>query len=135
MTREITSLLFLLTAPIIASGADGYRLCVSSAEQHHENQTLLEAAGIGKSNFRYEIQIGDGAKVWTTPDSGFEYELETAGPRYLVKIKRHGIFVESFWIDFEDWSTNALCLWFKTLYETWSVWSLETSGHLCDCDR
>ncbi len=129
----IAAVTIFLASPAIADGAPPYRLCVSSAPKHHEKMTLLEAVGVAKGDYRYGIQIDDGPKLMTDSESGFEYELQSAGPKYLVKIERHGKLVESFWIDFESRDTDALCLWYKPLYETWSVWRLDKSGHLCDC--
>lgn len=134
MALRLTSFLLLICVPLVTLGAE-YRLCVSRAEEHHENKSLIEALGITKPDFEYSIQVNDGPKRATNPDSGFEYPLTSPESRQLVKIERAGKLAESFWIDFDKYETDALCLWFKPLYETWSVWELGQSKHLCDCPQ
>jgi len=134
MAFRITSFLLLICVPLITVGAE-LRLCVSRAQEHLENKSLMEALGITKADFEYSIQVNDGPKRPTHSESGFEYPLKSSETRQIVKIERAGKLVESFWLDFDKYESNAVCLWFKPLYETWSVWELNQSRHLCDCPQ
>ena len=128
-------LLALVFAPpsLLAEGNRDLRLCVSSAAKHAENKSLFETALPSISGFSYFVKVDDGAPMETHAESGFEYPLSTDGSRFLVQISDKDGPKESFWIDYAELGTSSACLWFKPLYETWSVWPLSKSEHLCDC--
>jgi hypothetical protein len=134
MTRTLAALLFLLAYPTIGNGDDSGRFCVSSAEQHPENMSFLEYLGLARNDFQYTIQLDDGPQLPTNPKSGFTYPLDDVEATFLVKIRRDDEIVEAFTVDLAKFEANQACLWFKPLYETWSLWELQKSKHLCDCD-
>ena len=53
--------------------------------------------------------------------------------RHRVQIKQGGRLKESFVFSFSDHNTGNLCLWFRSLYE---IWSLSPPGRMrwCRCD-
>lgn len=52
---------------------------------------------------------------------------------HMVVIRQNGVRSSSFKLTFAD--DRAKCLWFNSLYETWSLWSLSMAKHLCDCEQ
>ena len=134
MTRHFATLLVLLSIPVAAQATATPRLCVSSASEHHKNIHLAEISGRAVEPLEYSVQIDDGPIVQVLEAGGFEYTLKDPRPRIRVKIRNHGSMAESFWLRLDRYESRQVCLWFKPLYHTWSVWPLEKSRHLCDCD-
>lgn len=135
MTRTLLLVvLVIMPQSLLAEGNSNLRLCVSSAAKHLENKSLFEVALPSTSDFSYFVKVDDGPRVETNAESGFEYPLPMNGSRFLVQISDRDGPQESFWIDYADLGTESACLWFKSLYETWSVWPLNKSKHLCDCE-
>lgn len=57
----------------------------------------------------------------------FDYSADKS---IKVVVKDNGKAIESFFVVPSKYSDGA-CVWFKSLYDTWSVWKLEESKHLC----
>lgn len=134
MTRITATLLFLLFLPVAVHGTGENRLCVSEAKDHHKNISYAELLGKPFKPLDYSVQVGDGPIVEVQQNDGFDYPLKNTDSRILIEIRLRGEMVESFWLDYERYESSELCLWFKPLYHTWSVWRLNRSRHLCDCD-
>ncbi len=136
MTRLLTLLAALMLTPhsLHAESEGQLKLCVSSAAKHLENKSLFEVAQPSKSDFFYFVKVGAGPKLQTNAVSGFEYPLPIEGSRFLIQISDEDGLLESFWVDYANLETDSACLWFKSLYETWSLWPLSKSRHICDCE-
>ena len=94
--------------------------------------SLANPTGGGRT-FNYSIQIDKGP---ITPVSNEKAKLISGlslGQRHPIKIRRDGKLVESFTFTFEKQGSNKLCLWFKSLYETWTLWTEKEAGKLCRC--
>lgn len=79
--------------------------------------------------YRYEIKAGDIAfyQNSTKPQCAkFQYS-----DRVLVLVQNFYIVEQSFVLDLAKYETGA-CIWFKALYESWSVWELNESKHICE---
>ena len=114
------------------SFASDIKLCVSKAENSPKRAVTIQP-GDKMPPFDYSIQVGEGPNIKTNQNKGFIYPIESKENRYLVKVYNANKLKSSFWLSFEEYETSELCLWFNSLYETWSVWALEKSKHLCDC--
>ncbi|MFC1838955.1 hypothetical protein ACFL1N_05190 [Thermodesulfobacteriota bacterium] len=85
-------------------------------------------------NHEFSIQIDDGIILPVPYGVNKKYERIKTGERHLLIIRDKGKIIESFWFSFENYNTEKLCLWFKPMYLTWSIWPQKNSKHLCKCD-
>jgi hypothetical protein len=81
----------------------------------------------------YSVQIGGRPAVKVSATSGVKIGGLSLGRRHLVKIYGDGELLESFRFRFADYSSRELCLWFKSMYETWSLWEAKNGGAECRC--
>lgn len=108
-------------------------ICVMAIEKASSGeQSLANPAGGGRV-FEYTVQVDD-----RKPSSvSFERNVLLAdlatSRRHLVVIRNQGRRVSSFWFDFESAGDRRLCLWFKELYETWSLSPAKHLGGRCGC--
>jgi hypothetical protein len=86
----------------------------------------------GNRSFDYTIQIGS-RKVAASTERTVAIDGLSLNKTHLVKILRDGKLVESFRFNFIKQGSNHLCLWYKSLYETWSLWPAKGSKDNCRC--
>jgi hypothetical protein len=135
MTRIIIVMLIFSGLLIPAQANSDFRLCVSKVEKHHKNIWLEKVEGGKIRPFDYSVQVDVGPIIATDNSQGFEYPIDYSKSKYLIKIRNAETIVESFWLESALGARTEQCLWFKSFYETWSVWELSRSRHLCDCDE
>jgi hypothetical protein len=81
--------------------------------------------------FDYRVQVDDGPVVVPSAEESTPYSYTNDEP--LVKIWLGGKVVESFRID-KDWLAEGRnCIYFKNLYETWTVAEKWQAERLCSC--
>ena len=104
-------------------------ICVSPVEVHPKYKSgSMEDRG---RTTDYEVRVGDSEKKKLSSSSSTLFTGFDIGNRYLVKIYYEGTLDQSFWHEFKG--NNQYCLWYKSLYFTWSVWPQNISAHLCAC--
>ncbi len=79
--------------------------------------------------FDYRVQVDDGPIIEPAEDTSTPYEFDSEQP--LVKIWLGDELVESFYVSSEDLADGRNCLWFYSMYETWSI----TDQRSCSCDE
>ena len=132
-SRFILGFFFSLFSFFVFGQSSG-RVCIGKIPESNDEPISLHNANGGARVFDFSVQIdkGDIKKISGNESVLFE-DLET-NAKHLVIIRNQGKITESFWFDFETYKSNALCLWFKPLYEAWSLWKIEDSAHICNCN-
>ena len=105
------------------------KLCVSSAKESIKRDFFMPP----NKPFDFAVQVDDGPIIKTKRESGFVYPVKNGKDKHLVKVYNEGKVESSFKFSFSQYGANELCMWFKPYYETWSLWKLKDSRHLCDC--
>lgn len=130
----LVAVLIVISSCSVWANEFGY-ICVAPVpEPNNGDITLANPMGGGRE-FNFSIQIDKGEIKEIPHKTNVQFtklELET---KHLVIIRNNREIIESFWFSFEDYGSNDLCLWFKSLYETWTLWPLKTSKHICKCDN
>jgi hypothetical protein len=96
-------------------------VCVSSVPKRNSGPISLGNPDGGNRSFNYTIQIGS-QKVNASTERTTAIDGLSLNKTHLVKILRDGKLVESFRFNFAKKGSNHLCLSYKSLYETWSLW-------------
>lgn len=82
-------------------------------------------------SFDYKVQVDDGPVITPSETKSTKYEISTERP--LVKIILGKKVIESFHVKNKWLKEGRNCIYFKNIYETWSVvekWQAEKS---CSC--
>jgi len=81
--------------------------------------------------FDYKVQVDEGPIVTPSETESTKYKLSTQKP--LVKILLGERVVESFYVKPEWLAEGRNCIYFKNIYETWSVVEKWQADKLCTC--
>jgi len=81
--------------------------------------------------FDYKVQVDDGPIIVPSETDSTKYPISTQRP--FVKIFLGDKVVESFYVEQEWIAQGRNCIYFKNLYETWSVVDQWQAGKLCGC--
>ena len=135
MTPAVALLILITAIPSNVAAENTQRLCVSAVAKSSKTIWAEEHGQTPVRPFQYSVQIDDGPIIETDSAKGFEYPIVGPNPRRLIKIRNAGTLAESFWVNFEKFDSAQLCLWFNSLYRTWSIWTLEESRHICACQQ
>ena len=115
-------------SPVTETGV----VCVSTVPKPNSDPISLGNPDGGDRSFNYTIQIGS-QKVAASTERAVAIDGLSLNKTHLVKILRDGKLVESFRFNFAKEGSNHLCLWYKSLYETWSLWPAKSSKDKCRC--
>lgn len=115
------------------SGALQGSICVTAVPGSNQESITLANPGGGGRDFAYSIKIDDAPPKAVSHVKGIKFSGLALNRSHTIKIIRGGKVVESFKFSFEKEKSSRLCLWFKSLYETWSLWDANSARHLCDC--
>jgi|SRR5262245_4371746 len=107
-------------------------VCVSPVPKPNSGPMSLGNPDGGNRSFNYAIQIGS-RKVTASTERSVKIDDLSLNKTHLVKILRDGKLVESFRFNFTKEGSNHLCLWYKSLYETWSLWPAKGNKDKCRC--
>src|SRR5262245_516331 len=107
-------------------------VCVSTVPKSNSKPISLGNPDGGNRSFNYTIQIGS-RKVSASTERAVTIEGLSLNRTHLVKILRDDKLAESFRFNFTKEGSNHLCLWYKSLYETWSLWPAKSSKDKCRC--
>jgi len=108
-------------------------VCVSPVPKPTNGEMSLANPAGGNRTFNYSIQVGNGVIKPVIQKAGTRITGLVLKQSHLLKIRRDGKLVQSFRFTFEKEGSNQLCLWFKSLYETWSLWTVKEAGNKCAC--
>jgi hypothetical protein len=95
-------------------------------------KSLANPAG-GNTISIYSIQVDNMSRVVASNDRPVRIPSISTSKKHLVKIIGDGKVVQSFWLNFGKFKTKDLCLFFNSLYETWSLWDGKGGPSICTC--
>src|SRR5262245_59591651 len=101
-------------------------VCVSAVPKPNSEPISLGNPDGGGRSFNYVIQIAS-RKIAASTERTVAIDGLSLNKTHLVIILRDGKVVESFRFNFAKEGGNHLCLWYKSLYETWSLWPAKSS--------
>ena len=119
----ILLILLLISAPVIAD-----ELCFSPVKKKKGDKSTKRKFF---QSFDYKIQVDDGPIIQPSSEDSTSYEFHTDSP--VVKIWLSGKVVESFRVSKDLLSEGRNCIYFKNMYETWSVVEAWQAKKLCSC--
>lgn len=123
---KILFFFFLLIIPVL-SNADA--LCFSPVKEKEGDKSTKRSF---LQSFDYQVQVDSGPIIKPSETESTKYEIATKSP--LVKIILSGDVVESFYVKSEWLEQGRNCIYFKNLYETWSVVEKWQAKKLCKCN-
>lgn len=118
--------------PAAAESSNG-TICIASVPRPTAGGISLGNPTGGNRVFDLSVQIDDGPLHPTSHDKGVRVAGLSTKLRHLVKIRNQNRLLHSFYFNFAEYKSKDLCLWFKPLYETWSLWTAKDARGLCDC--
>ena len=113
--------------------ANAGSVCIAPVPRPTSGEKSLYNPTGGNSISVYSVRIDDRLPVVTSDSSPLKISGLAPRRKHLVKIIGDGELKESFRFKFSSYSSNKLCLWFKPLYETWTLWEAKNSGAECQC--
>jgi len=120
--------ILLITLAIISVSVRAVEICIAPIPVATDgNRSLSNPTGRVKP-YDLSVHIHDRViQQGIVASDCFEY---THDKSIKVVIKDHDKAIESFFVNPLNYQ-NGACIWFKSLYDTWSVWALKDSKHLC----
>lgn len=129
----LVALVMLLGAPpaIAATTGGNGTLCISPVPKSNSAETSLGNPSGGSRDFNFSVRVDQRAPVVVSTTQPVEIGNLQLRKKHRVVILRSGKRDQSFSFTFESRGGAKLCLWFKALYETWSLDSTPRSS--CKC--
>ena len=120
--------LILILLILISSQVKAGELCFSPVKERKGDKSTKRSFF---QPFDYRIQVDDGPVVKPSSESSTSYEFSSDSP--MVKIYLGDKIVESFRVRKEWLEEGRNCIYFKNMYETWSVVEAWQAKKLCSC--
>ena len=117
--------------PVPATGS----VCVAAVEPPNAREKSLANPAGGNCVQHYSIRIDDLPLVQTAPDKGFRTAPLEYSKKHVVRIFGDGKQVGSFYFKFTDYNSSDLCLFFDSLYQTWHLREMKSTGKWCSCEK
>ena len=129
-------LLFLLfpALPIFAQDDTTGSICIAPVPKPNDRPRSLGNPSGGNRSFNFTIQVDQQARVPVDHEKSILISDLAIKGTHLIQIFRDGKPFASFRFRFEQYKSKDPCLWFKALYETWSLWE-NTPSIGCKCSR
>jgi len=108
-------------------------ICIAAPDKPTSGEKSLANPAGGNPISTYSIQIDRMSRVVASNDGPVRISSIATGRKHLVKIIGDGKVVQSFWFNFSAFKTTDLCLFFNSLYETWSLWDGKEGRAICGC--
>jgi hypothetical protein len=128
----LLSLLLGLTIHAQSKGTVG-SICIAPLDRPTSGEKSLANPAGGNPISTYSIQVGKMSPVVASNDRPVRISSIATGRKHLVKIVGDGKVVESFWFSFSQFKAKDLCLFFNSLYQTWSLWDGKEGRAICKC--
>lgn len=123
--KSALTLLFMA----ITQGAQSIEVCVAPIELPTVGYRSL-ANPAGRIEQPYQVSVHLAGNIVEQGNTFSECFTIDESKKIVVIVKDHNVTKESFYIRPAEYP-NGACVWFKSLYETWSVWGLLKSTHIC----
>jgi hypothetical protein len=108
-------------------------ICIAPPDKPTSGEKSLANPAGGNSISTYSIQVDKMSPVAASNDSPVRISSIATGRKHLVRIMGDGKVIQSFWLNFSRFKTKDLCLFFNSLYETWSLWDGKEGRAICRC--
>jgi hypothetical protein len=108
-------------------------ICLAPFESPTSGEKSLANPAGGNRVSTYSIQVDKMSPVVLSNERPVRISSIGTGRKHLIKIIGDGKIVESFWFKFGEFKTKDLCLFFNSLYETWSLWDGKEGRAICKC--
>jgi hypothetical protein len=115
----------------ISSGS----ICIAPPDRSTSGEKSLANPAGGNPISTYAIQVDKRSPVVASNERPVRISSIPTHRKHLVKIIGDGKLVASFRLDFNKYQTKDLCLFFKSLYETWSLWDGKEWRTICKCNE
>ena len=119
-------------APSVAAEPAG-RVCLAAAPTPTPGPKSLDNPTGEFPDATYLIRINGDAPVELSRSEGLWSAPLSVGVRHTVIIARDGEQIESFHFRFKPGEATEICLFMKSLYQTWILEPLQGSGAWCSC--
>ena len=141
MIIRLCPLLILLCLAVGAASAQSHKessigsgsICIAPPDRPTTGEKSLANPAGGNPISRYSIQVDKMAPVVASNEKPVRISSIARSRKHLVKIIGDGKVVASFRLDFDKYQTKDLCLFFNSLYETWSLWDGKEGRAICKC--
>lgn len=126
----------LMTA--VATGQTAFQktetgtVCVSAVPKPNADPLSLGNPAGGDRTFNYKVQIGS-QNITASTQRSVALKGLVLNKKHFVKILRDDKTVESFHFSFAKAGSAHLCLWYKSLYETWTLSPAKGARDKCNC--
>lgn len=108
--------------------AEHSEICLAPVAAATSGEPGLSNPTARQNPYHFEVQFGN-ARLQQDTDKT-QCITVSSDTRIPVIIRDSGIRKASFYINLPDYP-HGVCVWYKPLYDTWSVWGLDISQHLC----
>ena len=125
----LLSLAVTVPAQTKASGS----MCIAAADKPTSGEKSLANPAGGNKVSTYSIQVDKLSPLVVSNDRPVRISSLATSRKHLVKIIGDGKVVQSLWFNFRAFKTKELCLFFNSLYETWSLWDGKEGRAICRC--
>jgi hypothetical protein len=130
------ALFFLVSLELLSPGvalAEGAgSLCIAPVKASRGGEKSLANPSGGNAAHAYSVQIDGGPSIAVAADRGTLVEALDLDKPHTVVIYADGLRKETIRLRFGE--HRAQCLWFKALYETWSLTPRAGKEKICACE-
>ena len=116
-----------------ARSAGSGSICVAPPARPTKGEKSLANPAGGNRIQVYSIQIDKITPLVASNEKPVRISNISRSRKHIVKIIGDGKVVASFRLDFSKYQTQDLCLFFNSLYETWSLWDGKEGHAICRC--
>lgn len=133
MSLTRVAVFFLLLHVRCLLAADMGSVCIAPAPASNSGSKSLSNPSGGNQVKMYSVQVDNRPWVQVSAEHGNSITGLLMAGNHIVRVKGDGKNITAFHFRFADYKSADLCLWFKSLYETWSLTESKGHGKNCFC--